>query len=495
MRTNLSSLIIKTLQINPTSNAIGSKINNNWVWRDKRFILNSINYCREFLKSENIQKGDRLAYKGSNSIEWLAWNVACNSLGAIWVPMYDIQSNNYCNHIIEDCKPKLLISNSEIQTNCNVKIIDNKVNLLECKEDINCIYNDISTLIYTSGTTGKPKGVMLSNENIITNIQDIQHRFSDLKNNVSLNILPWAHIYSQTCELYYNILNGNKIALATNRGTFVKELLEIQPEVLYIVPRILELIKARVDRYDIPIIKHLLPLILTRVFGKNLNVMFVGGAKLQSSTKEFFTRNGYTICEGYGCTELAPMVSVNHMTNPRNFESIGKILDNVIVEIVDDEIQVSGPNVMKGYWNNEEETNKVLIKRDNKIWYKTGDKGYVKDNFLYYEGRISENYKLSNGKFVNVDYIESIVKEHVKCNCVVFTQDNIHNELIISREINHEFVELINRDLNNFLKIKKVYWMKESDWEEYFTPKMSIKRKNLIQDFKDNKINVIVLEN
>ena len=69
MRTNLSSLIIKTLQINPTSNAIGSKINNNWVWRDKRFILNSINYCREFLKSENIQKGDRLAYKGSNSIE------------------------------------------------------------------------------------------------------------------------------------------------------------------------------------------------------------------------------------------------------------------------------------------------------------------------------------------------------------------------------------------------------------------------------------------
>ena len=103
--------------------------------------------------------------------------------------------------------------------------------------------------------------------------------------------------------------------------------------------------------------------------------MFVGGAKLQSSTKEFFTRNGYTICEGYGCTELAPMVSVNHMTNPRNFESIGKILDNVIVEIVDDEIQVSGPNVMKGYWNNEEETNKVLIKRDNKIWYKTGDKG------------------------------------------------------------------------------------------------------------------------
>ena len=495
MRKNLSSLIIKTLQLNPNNPILGSKINNNWIWRDKKYILNSIHYCRDFLISENIQKGDRIAYKGANSIEWLSWNMACNSLGGIWVPMYENQSNEYCNHIIKDCSPKLLITNSKVDVPSTiVKTCYNDIEQLENDKKIDFIYNDISTLIYTSGTTGKPKGVMLSNENIISNINDIQVRFSDLKNSVSLNILPWAHIYSQTCELYYNILNENKIALATNRGTFIKELQEIQPDILYIVPRILELIKARVDKYDVFIVKYLLPLILTKVFGRNLKVMFVGGAKLQSSTKEFFTNQGYTICEGYGCTELSPMVSVNHMNNPRNLESIGKILDNVIVEIINDEIQVSGPNVMKGYWKNEKETKKVLIERNNKIWYKTGDSGYIKDDFLYYEGRISENYKLSNGKFVNVDYIESIVKEHVKCNCVVFTQDNIHNELIISREINHEFLELINRDLNNFLKIKKVYWLKESDWEEYFTPKMSIKRKKLIQDFKDNKMNVILLE-
>ena len=185
------------------------------------------------------------------------------------------------------------------------------------------------------------------------------------------------------------------------------------------------------------------------------------------------------------------MVCVNHMENPRNEESIGKILDSVLVEIIDDEIQVSGPNVMLGYWNNEEETNKVLVERDNKIWYKTGDSGYIEDDFLYYDGRISENYKLSNGKFVNVDYIESKVKEHVKCNCVVFTQDNNTNDIIISREINSETLDLINRDLNNYLKIKKVYWLNESDWESYYTPKMSIKKKMLIQDFKDGKLPVI----
>lgn len=491
MRNNLSSLIIKNLQSTINQNVIATKKNNKWIWRDKNYLLNSIYYCREYLQYENIEKGDRIAYKGSNSIEWLSWNIACNSLGGIWVPMYDNQSNHYCKHIIDDCSPKLLISGVEKNLDLNIKTIHNKMEPSYKYKDFNNIYNEISTLIYTSGTTGKPKGVMLSNENIISNINDIENRFSDLNNKVSLNILPWAHIYSQTCELYYNILNDNKIALNSSREKFITELKEIQPDVLYIVPRILELIKARVDKFDIPIIKYLLPLILKRVFGKNLKIMFVGGAKLQSSTKDFFSRNGYKICEGYGCTELSPMVCVNHMENPRNEESIGKILDSVLVEIIDDEIQVSGPNVMLGYWNNEEETNKVLVERDNKIWYKTGDSGYIEDDFLYYDGRISENYKLSNGKFVNVDYIESKVKEHVKCNCVVFTQDNNTNDIIISREINSETLDLINRDLNNYLKIKKVYWLNESDWESYYTPKMSIKKKMLIQDFKDGKLPVI----
>ena len=491
MRNNLSSLIIKNLQSTINQNVIATKKNNKWIWRDKNYLLNSIYYCREYLLYENIEKGDRIAYKGSNSIEWLSWNIACNSLGGIWVPMYDNQSNDYCKHIINDCSPKLLISGVEKHIDLNIKTIHNKMEPSYKYKDFNNIYHDISTLIYTSGTTGKPKGVMLSNDNIISNINDIKMRFPDLNNNVSLNILPWAHVYSQTCELYYNILNNNKIAICSSRENFIKELREINPDVLYVVPRVLELIKEKVDNYDIPIIRILLPLLLKRVFGKNLKIMFVGGAKLQTSTKMFFSEYGYVICEGYGCTELSPMVCVNHMENPRNEESIGKILDSVLVEIIDDEIQVSGPNVMLGYWDNEEETNKVLVERDNKIWYKTGDSGYIEDDFLYYDGRISENYKLSNGKFVNVDYIESKVKEHVKCNCVVFTQDNNTNDLIISREINSETLDLINRDLNNYLKIRKVYWLKESEWNNYLTPKMSIKKKLLIQDFKDGKLPVI----
>ena len=491
MHNSLSSLIVKNLQIN-TKNIISVKNNNKWIWKDSNYLIQSISYCRDFLKSENIEKGDRVAYKGSNSVEWIAWNMACNSLGAIWVPMYDNQNQEYCNHIVNDCSPKLFITNPDTISNAkyklNTKMINNNIEQSSNNQDYSFINNDISTLIYTSGTTGKPKGVMLSNENIITNINGINERYPDFKNKLSLNILPWAHIYSQTCELYYNILNDNKIAICSSREEFIQELKEIQPDVLYVVPRVLELIKSKVEFLNKPIIQYILPVVLKRVFGKNLKTIFVGGAKLQTTTRDFFQTNGYSICEGYGCTELSPIVSINHYENPRNEDSIGKVLDNVIVEIIEEEIQVSGPNVMKGYWNNPDETNKVLIERDNKIWYKTGDSGYLDNDFLFYSGRINDNYKLSNGKFVNIEEIESIVKHHVKCNCIVFTRDNINNELIVSKEINENTLNNINKELNNYLKIKKTHLLEENKWEEYYTPKMSIKRKNLIHDFLNNKI-------
>ena len=142
---------------------------------------------------------------------------------------------------------------------------------------------------------------------------------------------------------------------------------------------------------------------------------------------------------------------------------------------------------MLGYWNNKEETNKVFVKRDNKTWYKTGDSGYKEDDFLFYNGRINDNYKLSNGKFVNVEHIESIVKQHIKGNCIVFTIDNINNELIVSEEIHNNMLNDINKKLNNYSKIKNVYILNEDKWEKYYTPKMSIKRKMLIQDFLENK--------
>ena len=483
MRT-LSSLLVKSLQVNLNANVIGEKFNGSWRWSSRETLLNNVYYCRELLKQENIQRGDRVAYKGDNSIEWISWNIACNSLGGVWVPMYANQNMDYCNHVVNDSGASLCITDDADMSFMNTKTMENRiVEIPEACNSLDFIENDIATLIYTSGTTGSPKGVILSNENIISNIEMIHTRFHDLSTSLSLNILPWAHIYSQTCELYYNLLNDNRIAIASSRENFIKECSEIQPESLYIVPRVLDLVKSKIDMLDVPFVRTVIPFALRRIFGSKLQVIFTGGAKLQPETREFFSRNNILICEGYGATEVSPMVCVNHMNDPRNEESIGKLLDGVLAEIVDGELQVSGSNVMQGYWEQPEETQKVIIEREGKTWYKTGDAARIEDGFVYYEGRIGDNYKLSNGKFVNVDAVETVVKQYVKGMVVVFGENKDYNELVTDeKDVTSEVLNMINKKLDSYLKIKKVHYLPTEEWSQFLTPKMSIKRKALVKD-------------
>ena len=485
MRT-LSSLLVQNFQANIKAHALARKVNGGWKWTTRETLLHNVYYCREILKQENINRGDRVAYKGDNSVEWVSWNVACNSLGAVWVPMYANQNMDYCNHVLEDSGASVCITDDISQNFLSTKTMTNSiVEVPEACNTIDFVDNDIATLIYTSGTTGSPKGVMLSNENILSNIDTIQNRFHDMQASLSLNILPWAHIYSQTCELYYNLLNDNRIAIASSRENFIKECGEIQPESLYIVPRVLEMVKSKLDIIDIPYVRTLIPFALQRIFGSRLQVIFTGGAKLQPETREFFKAQNILICEGYGSTELSPMVCVNHMNDPRNEESIGKLLDGIVGEIVDGELQIAGPNVMQGYWGQAEATEKVLVEREGKTWYKTGDAARLEDGYVYYEGRIGDNYKLSNGKFVNVDAVEAVVKKHIKGMVVVFGENKDYNELITDQMIPPRgggpyLLDEINQELESYLKIKQVHYLPTERWAPFLTPKMSIKRKALV---------------
>jgi long-chain acyl-CoA synthetase len=304
-------------------------------------------------------------------------------------------------------------------------------------------------------------------------------------NLTALNILPWAHVYSQTCELYYNILYDNKTVISSSRDNFIKECGYIQPDALYLVPRVLDAIKSKISRFDKPIIKYAIPFIFKKLFGANLMYIFTGGAKLNKDTKEFYSNHGYVICEGYGCTETSPMVSVNHYSQPRDINSIGKILDDIDVEIIDGEIQVSGPNVMLGYWNEPDLSSKSLVERENKIWYKTGDSGYIDNGFLFYDGRINDNYKLSNGKFVNVSEVEEIIKHCHPENIVVFGENSDKNELITTKHISQDLLTDINSKLEPYLRISQVHVIGQQEWDTFLTPKMSIKRKLIIDYIKN----------
>ena len=482
---NLAKTFQKTIIKNERRKMLGVKKNKKWDWINRKKMNNKINFALEKLKDNNVCKGNRVIYKGDNSINWVAWNIATNALGAIWVPIYNNQSDDYCKYIISDCNAKLLISDNKF--NQNINQINTDIDKINYYNEFPIINNDISTLIYTSGTTGNPKGVTLTHENLLTNINVIDKRFSDFRDRslTSLNILPWAHIYGMTTELYYNILNDNKVAICSGKDKFLSECREVKPDILYLVPKVLETIKNKLSILDKPIINKILPFVINKLFGGNITTIFMGGAKLDENTKKFFFENGIIICEGYGCSETSPMVSVNHMKFPRDINSVGKVLDDIIVEIINEEICVSGPNVMKGYWNNNKASENAFIIKDGKKFYKTGDSGFLKEDFLFITGRISENYKLSNGKFVNVSELEAKIKKHISNNFIVYGENMNYNIIIIEKPFNNNIViDKINAEIDSYLKIKNVILL--DDFSDFLTPKMSIKRKKLVKYLKEN---------
>jgi long-chain acyl-CoA synthetase len=488
MRYNLTYRFNNILSNNIDKKILGYKKNNNWIWKTRKDLKVNILNCIDVLKDRKIQLNDRVMYKGNNSFEWISWNIATNSLGAVWVPLYTDQQKNMVDYIIKDCTPKLCITNEKYQ---NVDCISNKVldNTFSntYKNDIPIEEkSDISNLIYTSGTTGNPKGVILTHKNLLSNYEAIDKRFIELRDEdiTTLNILPWAHIYGLTTELYYNILSNNRVALASSKEDFIKELREIKPDYLYLVPRILELIKKKLSLFDKKYIKFILPYALKYLFGGNVKAIFIGGALLDPDTKNFYLDNGIHLCEGYGCTETSPMISVNGLDKTFKPKSIGKIMDNLNIEIMSGEICVSGPSVMKGYWNDKQKTKDSFIEYHFDKFYKTGDEGEVKEGYLYFKGRISENYKLDNGKFVSVSNVESIIKQFIDIPFLIYGENKPYN-IIIAEDIdydslNQSTIYKINEKLDNYLHVKKILFVKKDFFSEFLTPKMSLKRKSLI---------------
>ena len=179
------------------------------------------------------------------------------------------------------------------------------------------------------------------------------------------------------------------------------------------------------------------------------------------------------------------MISVNHIESPRNSDSVGKILDDLIVKIIDQEICVAGPSIMKGYYNNDEATRRAFIEKDGHRFYRTGDEGYVENGFLFYKGRMSENFKLSNGKFVNVGDVENVVKQFFNEPCMVYGNNKDYNILITEKYVDNEVLQKINKQLDSYLQIKKVLVLEEGSFQKHLTPKMSLKRKEVESQYYD----------
>jgi long-chain acyl-CoA synthetase len=314
--------------------------------------------------------------------------------------------------------------------------------------------DDLATIIYTSGTTGKPKGVELIHQNLVSVIVGTRNLNKDhLSNNyTSLAYLPWAHVYGLSTELNSFISAGCAMGLVPSREQILECIGLIKPDVIVSVPILFNKVYDGVMKNvrSLPALKkslfhfalknsrernHALEFgkpvpffvdFLHKVFDKmvfkpirdkmggNLKYMGSGGAAASMEVLQFFEDIGIPVCEGYGLTETSPVMSANSVSwENKRLGTVGPPLPGMDVRCVNPEtletvspgevgeVVVSGPNVMRGYHNKPEATAEVIFFKDGKRFFRTGDMGRFVDNkFLQITGRIKEQFKLENGKYV-----------------------------------------------------------------------------------------------
>jgi len=409
--------------------------------------------------------------------------------------------------------------------------------------------DDLLTIIYTSGTTGNPKGVMLTHKNILSNAKAVYSILPLNFRNKVVSFLPLCHVYERMLNYLY-LMKGITIYYISNLGEIAKQIKEIKPDSFNTVPRVLEIFYDKIvangkdlegfkkklffwaidlgfkySLYDMSIwYKIKLQIARKLVFrkvkealGGNIKLIVSGGSALQVNLQKLFWAFGMKVVEGYGLTETSPVLAVNKLNKPDiRFGTVGIPLDNVEVKIAEDgEIIAKGPNVMLGYYKDEEATREVI---DENGWFHTGDVGFFVDNkFLKIKGRKKEIFKLSSGKYVSPQVIENklkasslieqamVIGENQKFASALISpnfdylhfyaskhkihfknnKELVENPLVIKRyqrEINDINKQLAQHENIKRFKIVHDSWSSET---KELTPTLKLKRYYLLKKYED----------
>jgi long-chain acyl-CoA synthetase len=427
-----------------------------------------------------LRKDDKAAILAANSPDWTIADAGCQFAGIVDVPIYTTLADNSVCYIINDSGTRVFFIEDQatferiagIFPECKTleKLIffnpegvtaENAMSLAELErrgadlkkekpellgELIRAIEpHDVATLIYTSGTTGEPKGVMLSHQNLISNVIDAGEKFSFSEKDVPLSVLPLSHVFERSA-MYLYIFNGMGVHYAESIDKVADNLREVRPTIFVGVPRIFEKVYAKAKlkaaqnsalkgrifdwaieigkefalknerREPIPFflaVKHTVAdrLVFSKLrdfFGGRLRSCVTGGAALANDIWLIFTGAGISIMQGYGLTETSPVISSNNPIDVR-LGTVGKPIRNTEVRIASDgEIEVTGAGVMLGYYNKPEATRDAFT---DDGWFKTGDIGEMdKDGFLKITDRKKELFKTSGGKYIAPSPIEQMIK-------------------------------------------------------------------------------------
>ena len=453
--------------------AFSTKYNGKWESISTQEYINKANAISRGLLHLGVKPNDKIAIISSNNrTEWNICDIGILQTGAQNVPIYPTISKEDYQYILTHSEAvycfvsdaEVLEKINKIKQNTNLKGVftfDDIAGEKSWKEVLNLGEDtgnqaevedrkkkvqpeDLATLIYTSGTTGKPKGVMLSHNNIVTNVLASEKRVPlAYGKDKALSFLPVCHIFERMILYLYQYC-GVHIHFAESIEKLSENAQEVKPQVMTAVPRLYEKIYDKIiaKGTDLTGIKKQLffwavnlglkykpygangwwyekqlglakKLIFSKwqaALGGELKLMVSGSAALQQRLTRVFTAAGMPIMEGYGLTETSPVVTVSSMEDGGfKIGTVGKIIDDITLKIAETgEILVKGPNVMMGYYKDPEKTAEVI--KDG--YFHTGDKGELDANgFLTITGRTKEMFKTSGGKYVVPPLLEGELKQ------------------------------------------------------------------------------------
>ncbi len=562
------------LKNHPLPDALVNKINGKWEpVSTEEFVSRSQQISRALLRM-GVKEQEKIALISStNRHEWNILDIGILQIGAVDVPVYPTISSEDYEYIFNDAEvtycflsdrelyDKVEQIRSKVPSLKEIFIFDEEEGIRNWKEVLKmgedesnqdefenrrkAVKNeDLATLIYTSGTTGKPKGVMLSHNNLVSNVLDSADRIPTFENSRSLSFLPVCHVFERMLTYLY-IENNIPIYFAESIDKIGDNIREVKPEIFALVPRLLEKVYDRImakgaelsgikkklfywavslgEKYDIQdngawynfklsIARKLIFSKWQEALGGNVQVMVSGGAALNPRLNRVFSAAGFNIQEGYGLTETSPVIAVNGPDSKRKMiGTVGWPINNVEVKIAEDgEICCKGPNVMMGYYKQQEKTDEVI---DKDGYFHTGDIGeWVDDKFLKITDRKKEMFKTSSGKYVAPQLLENKIKEsrfieqvmvvgegekmtaalvqpdfeflkawckrkNIACNT---NEEMVRNETVKERVMLD--VENINKHFGKWEQVKKIE-LTPDQWSVdagHLTPKLSLKRRNII---------------
>ncbi|MEJ6625929.1 MAG: long-chain fatty acid--CoA ligase [Flavobacteriaceae bacterium] len=457
---------------NPLEKSLNTKYNGSWEATSTKTFYDKVQQASRKLHQMGVKHGDKIALISTNNrTEWCIMDQAILQLGATTVPIYPTISASEYEYVLNHSESKMcFISDVEIfeklktiQGNTSLEGVYSFEDVTDCaswnmlfEEDDSNLQtaveaakkevksSDLATIIYTSGTTGRPKGVMLSHDNVVSNVLAAAKKLPlTSEKNIALSFLPVCHIFERVI-LYIYYYKGIEIHFAESLEKISDNLNEVHPYVMTAVPRLLEKVYDKIYsrgadldgikqklfywavdlglRYEpygkngfwyefkLGIARKLIFSKWQQALGGNLELICSGSAALQPRLARVFSAAGMTVTEGYGLTETSPVISVGEEANGGlKFGSVGRVIDGVEVKIAEDgEILCKGPNVMQGYYKDPEKTAEVI--KDG--YFHTGDIGVLDaDGQLKITDRKKQLFKTSGGKYIAPQLLENQMKQ------------------------------------------------------------------------------------